>query len=244
MGFESSRRIRFVARLALAYVRARAHTHVYTRGKNIFTIYTGDRRNPLPNLGSPLKGDRRSGRSKFRGGAFCPRDVPRLFSFCQRSLFLLRSPSSSLSPSFSIPPALAEPSTGGRRKTHDSASPPLSYPSPPRRSTSESINDPESGLSSPREITDRRSSSVARAADSSQRASRCGHQSLVNARLVVEMPMREEEGDQNAAPDSSNRDEKPPPVASRRLVLLRGALLAVKTERERAGLSDSASRLS
>jgi hypothetical protein len=46
-------------------------------------------------------------------------------------------------------------------------------------------------LSSSREITDRRSSSAARAVDSSHRASRCGHQSLVKARLVVEMPMRE-----------------------------------------------------
>lgn len=30
-------------------------------------------------------------RSKFRGGAFCPRDVLHLLSFCQRPPFLLRS---------------------------------------------------------------------------------------------------------------------------------------------------------
>lgn len=130
--------------------------------------------------------------------------------------------------------SLPELSTRRRRKTHNSDSPP---PPLPPLSISLSLSSclshfvfhahldlrpsQRSGvwpLSSSREITDRCSSSVARA-DSSHRASRCEHQSLVKAwLLVVEIPMREG-GRSPQCVGSSNRDEKPPSVASRRVTV-------------------------
>lgn len=63
---------------------------VYGR-KNIFGFYRDRTLCKPASLGSPsrarespLKGGRRSRRSKFRGGAFCPRDVLHLLSFYQR----------------------------------------------------------------------------------------------------------------------------------------------------------------
>jgi len=145
----------------------------------------------------------------------------------QRSSFLLR-PSSSLLPflhSFIL--SLPGLSTRGRRKTHnsDSPSPTLSLSLllclshfvfhahlDLRRSQRSGVWP----LSSSREITDRCSSSVARA-DSSHRVSRYEHQSLVKAwLLVVDIPMREG-GRSPQCVCSSNRDEKPPSVASRRV---------------------------
>lgn len=81
------------------------------RRTKIFSVFTRDCRDSLPTEVSnpfrpariPVKKEteRADESSKFRGGAFCPRDVLHLLSFCQRSSFLLR-PSSSLL-SFSIP---------------------------------------------------------------------------------------------------------------------------------------------
>lgn len=150
-----------------------------------------------------------------------------LLFFCQRPSFLLR-PSFSLLPfphSFILSlPGLSTKEDGGKRiipilLSLLSFSLALSLPlwlSRSSRSTSEPAIRSLASLSlvSSREITDRCSSSVARA-DSSHRASRCEHQSLVKARLlVVDIPMREG-GRSPQCVCSSNRDEKPPSVASR-----------------------------
>lgn len=149
----------------------------YTEGK-IFSVFTeiGPSANravldPPRARESPLKGGRRSRRSKFRGGAFCPRDALHLLSFCQRSPFLLRSSFSSL---FRLSLSLPELSTredGGKRIIPVLS---LSLPFCPlrsSRSTSEpTIRSLASLVLSRDPLTDRRSSSVARA-DSSHRTS-------------------------------------------------------------------------